>query len=102
MSQDRLNPQSRGRGCRLCGRQQQTEENTVLEEETSIHTDSEYSSGVCEVVVTNSLGSDTEETDHSLNHLELPRPIFQIRPRMYVRRTIMYEIAAFCSPEEHA
>ena len=21
---------------------------------------------------------------------------------MYVRRTIMYEIAAFCSPEEHA
>ena len=35
-------------------------------------------------------------------HSELPRPIFQIRPRMYVRRTIMYEIAAFCSPEEHA
>ena len=33
---------------------------------------------------------------------ELPRPIFQIRPRMYVRRTIMYEIAAFFSPEEHA
>ena len=35
-------------------------------------------------------------------HSELPRPIFQIRPRMYVRRTIMYEIVAFCSPEEHA
>ena len=35
-------------------------------------------------------------------HSELPRPIFQIRPRMYVRRTIIYEIAAFCSPEEHA
>ena len=32
-------------------------------------------------------------------HSELPRPIFQIRPRMYVR---MYEIAAFCSPEEYA
>ena len=28
-------------------------------------------------------------------HSELPRPIFQIRPRMYVRRTTMYEIAAF-------
>ena len=28
-----------------------------------------YSSGVCEVVVTNSLDSDTEETDHSLNEL---------------------------------
>ena len=67
VSQYRLIPQSRGRGCRLCGRQQQTEENTVLEEETSIHTDSEYSSDVCEVVVTNSLGSDTEETDHSLD-----------------------------------
>ena len=53
VSQDRLNPQSSGRGCRLCGRRQQTEENTVLEEETSIHTDSEYSSGVCEVVLTN-------------------------------------------------
>ena len=35
-------------------------------------------------------------------HSELPQPIFQIRPRMYIRRTIMYEIAAFCSPEEHA
>ena len=35
-------------------------------------------------------------------HSELPRTIFQIRPRIYVRRTIMYEIAAFCSPEEHA
>ena len=35
-------------------------------------------------------------------HSELPRPIFQIRPRMYVRHTIIYEIAVFCSPEEHA
>ena len=24
----------------------------------------------------------------------------KIRPRMYVRRSIMYEKAAFCSPEE--
>ena len=39
---------------------------------------------------------------HAQEHSELPRPIFQIRPRMYVRRTILYEIAAFCSPEEHA
>ena len=35
-------------------------------------------------------------------HSELPRPIFQIRPRMYVRRSIMYENATFCLPEEHA
>ena len=33
--------------------------------------------------------------------LELPRPI-RIRPRMYVRRSIMYEKAAFCSPEENS
>ena len=32
---------------------------------------------------------------------ELPRPI-KIRPRMYVRRSIMYEKAAFCSPEENS
>ena len=31
---------------------------------------------------------------------ELPWPI-KIRPRMYVRRSIMYEKAAFCSPEEY-
>ena len=31
---------------------------------------------------------------------ELPQPI-KIRPRMYVRRSIMYEKAAFCSPEEY-
>ena len=27
-------------------------------------------------------------------HSELPRPIFQIRPRMYVRRTIQWERVA--------
>ena len=32
---------------------------------------------------------------------ELPRPI-KIRPRMYVRRSIMYEKAAFCSPEQNS
>ena len=32
---------------------------------------------------------------------ELPRPI-KIRPRMYVRRSIVYEKAAFCSPEENS
>ena len=31
---------------------------------------------------------------------ELPRPI-KIRPRMYVKHSIMYEKAAFCSPEEY-
>ena len=31
-----------------------------------------------------------------------PRPIPWIRPRMYVRRSIMYEKAAFCSPEEYS
>ena len=36
----------------------------------------------------------------SLAQSELPRPI-KIRPRMYVRRSIMYEKAAFCSPEEY-
>ena len=35
-----------------------------------------------------------------LGQSELPRPI-KIRPRMYVRRSIMYEKAAFCSPEEN-
>ena len=35
-------------------------------------------------------------------HSELPRPILKIRPWMYEKRTIMYEIAKFCSPEEHA
>ena len=37
------------------------------------------------------------------NHMqsEMPRPI-KIRPRMYVRRSIMYENAAFCSPEEYS
>ena len=32
---------------------------------------------------------------------ELPRPI-KIRPRTYVRRSIMYEKAVFCSPEEYS
>ena len=32
---------------------------------------------------------------------ELPRPI-KIRPWMYVRCSIMYEKAAFCSPEEYS
>ena len=32
---------------------------------------------------------------------ELPRPI-KIRPQMYVRRSIMYEIATLRSPEVHA
>ena len=32
---------------------------------------------------------------------ELPRPI-KIRPRKYVSRSIMYEKAAFCSPEENS
>ena len=32
---------------------------------------------------------------------ELPRPI-KIRHRMYVRRSIMYEKAAFCSSEENS
>ena len=38
--------------------------------------------------------------EHSMQS-ELPRPI-KIRPRMYVRRSIMYEKAAFCSPEENS
>ena len=45
---------------------------TVLEEENSIHTDSEYSSGVCEVVknpATNRLDSDVQETNNSLDEL---------------------------------
>ena len=46
-------------------------------------------------------GDTSERQSFSRTHSELPRPIFQIRPRMYVRHTI-YEIAAFCSPEEHA
>ena len=32
---------------------------------------------------------------------ELPRPV-KIRPRMYVRLSIMYEKAAICSPEEYS
>ena len=32
---------------------------------------------------------------------ELPRPI-KIRTRMYERRSIMYEKATFCSPEENS
>ena len=31
-----------------------------------------------------------------------PQPIPWIRPRMYVRRSIMYEKAVFCSPEENS
>ena len=38
---------------------------------------------------------------HEYSQSELPRPI-KIRPRMYVRRSIMYEKAAFCSPEENS
>ena len=34
-------------------------------------------------------------------HSELPRPI-KVRPRIDVRRSIMYEKAAFCSPEEYS
>ena len=37
-----------------------------------------------------------------LTSIGTPRPIPWIRPRMYVRCTIMYKIAAFCSPEERA
>ena len=32
---------------------------------------------------------------------ELPRPI-KIKPRMYVKRSIMYENVALCSPEEYS
>ena len=37
----------------------------------------------------------------SISVSKLPRPI-KIRPWMYVRRSIMYEKAAFCSPEEYS
>ena len=39
--------------------------------------------------------------DPGLAESELPRPI-KIRPLMYVRRSIMYEKAAFCSPEKNS
>ena len=39
--------------------------------------------------------------ENQLGQSELPRPI-KIRLRMYVRRSIMYEKAAFCSPEEYS
>ena len=40
-------------------------------------------------------------SSHAPRQSELPRPI-KIRPRMYVRQSIMYEKAAFCSPEENS
>ena len=39
--------------------------------------------------------------ENQADQSELPRPI-KIRPRMYVRCSIMYEKAAFCSPEENS
>ena len=57
---------------------------------------------ICCFIYTYILVLSDYKVQHFRLHSELPRPIFQIRPRMYVRRTIMYEIAAFCSPEEHA
>ena len=37
-----------------------------------------------------------------INLIDNRKCLGQIRPRMYVRRSIMYEKAAFCSPEENS
>ena len=46
------------------------------------------------------LSSMEMQPSHELLQSELPRPS-KIRSRMYVRRSIMYENAEFCSPEEY-
>ena len=56
--------------------------------------------GNSEMLVARSLCYYTAKT-HIRVQSELPRPI-KIRPRMYVRRSIMYEKAAFCSSEENS
>ena len=47
---------------------EQIEENTILQEENSIRTDSECSSAVCDSVA-NRLSSDVEKANHSLDEL---------------------------------
>ena len=71
----------------------------------------EYTIGICFQTAKNTKTFECFFTgfQHSLwkfsttgNPFGTPRPIPWIRPRMYVRCSIMCEIAAFCSPEVHA